>query len=140
MNTFFFYPLFILCSLPLYTYTFMESVTKHTVQASLPHCILIQSPCASVVLCLSVLVRRITASYFFDKASLAVINPRKRQPVVQHNATKIASESTYFLFLSLCWLTGQTDGSCGQKASIVNLLMKRNGCTVTVIHCGQGIK
>lgn len=136
MNKLFLYSLFILCSLPMYTYTSMESVPKYTMQASFPHCIWIQSPCALVVYCLSVLVRRITASYFFDKASLAVINPQKQQPVVQHNATSVS----IFLFLSLCWITGQTDAECGQKASRVDLLMKRNGCRVNVIHCGQGIK
>lgn len=120
----------------MYTYTSVESVPKYTMQASAPHCIWIQSPCALVVFCLSVL----TASYFFDKASLAVINPQKQQPVVQHNATKTTSVSIYFLFLSLCWITGQTDVACGQKASRVDPLMKRNGCRVNVIRCGQGIK
>ncbi len=140
MNKLFLYSLFILCSLPIYTYTSMESVPKYTMQASFPHCIWIHSPCALVVFCLSVLVRRITAFCFFDKASLSVINLQKQPPVVQLNATKTTSVSIYFLFLSLCWITGQTDVACEQKASRVDLLMKRNGCRVNVIHCGQGIK
>lgn len=39
VNKRFLYPLFILCSLPMYTYTSMESVPKYTMQASFPHCI-----------------------------------------------------------------------------------------------------
>lgn len=70
------------------------------------HCIWIQSPCALVVLCLSVLDRRITASYFFDKTSPTGINPQKQQPVVQLNVTKAYSVSIYFPFLHLCSITG----------------------------------
>lgn len=42
-----------------------------------------------------------TASYFFDKASLAVINLQKQQPVVRHNATK----ATFFC-LCVAWTSG----------------------------------
>lgn len=103
VNKHFLYSLFILYSLPMHTYTSVESVPA-------PHCIWIRSPCAFVVFrCLSVLVSRVTVSYFFDKISPSVINLQTHQPVAQHIATKTFSVSIYFPFLPLCSITGQTD-------------------------------
>lgn len=96
-----------------------------------------QSLCALVLLCVSVLIRRITESCFFHKASTDVINPWFNTVTVPCTTAHLCPS---FLLVSPRRITGQTDFLCEREASRVELQMKRNGCRVNVIHCGQGIK
>lgn len=69
----------------------------------------------SLLICLSVLIRQITASYFFHKAC--------QKPLVQHCATKPTGS---FLPSIVCALAHWPH----REASMVELQMKRNGCGI----------
>lgn len=64
--------------------------------------------------------------------------PEKQQPV-KHNAIKSTSILPS-LFCSCVGSLARLVILCIQEASRAKLPMKRNGCRVNVIHCGEGIK